>query len=346
MTHKTPEFEALNELSARVGGDPAWVQGAGGNTSIKQDGILWIKASGLWLMHAREQEIMVPVALDALLGALERADPLAEQAQHFVCEDLNPSGLRPSIETTVHALMPQKVVVHVHCVETIALAVAENSESLIHERLAGFRHAFVPYIRPGLPLARAIAASLGENTDVVVLGNHGLVVAAGTVAAAEMLLEKVTAALVTRPRLAPPADLVALEQLALNSNYQLPEDPALHGLGTDVASWRIASVGSLYPDQVIFLSDAITIARPGDTARDLEQPSRVLLIFPSKGVLVARHASAGALSMIRGLADVASRISPATNLRVLTDAECAELLGWDAEKYRQSLNSGKRNETP
>ncbi|MEI7955653.1 MAG: class II aldolase, partial [Verrucomicrobiota bacterium] len=154
------------------------------------------------------------------------------------------------------------------------------------------------------------------------------------------------AALVTRPRLAPPADLVALEQLALNSNYQLPEDPALHGLGTDVASWRIASVGSLYPDQVIFLSDAITIARPGDTARDLEQPSRVLLIFPSKGVLVARHASAGALSMIRGLADVASRISPATNLRVLTDAECAELLGWDAEKYRQSLNSGKRNETP
>ena len=346
MTHKTPEFEALNELSARVGADPAWVQAAGGNTSIKEDGILWIKASGLWLMHARQQEIMVPVALDALLGALERADPLAEQAQHFVFDELNPSGLRPSIETTVHALMPQKVVVHVHCVETIALAVAEDAERLIHERLSGFRHAFIPYIRPGLPLARAIAASLGEDTDVVVLGNHGLVVAADTVAAAELLLERVTAALVTRPRLAPPADLVALEHLALNSNYQLPEDPALQGLGTDPASCWIASAGSLYPDQVIFLSDAIAFGRAGETARDLEQTSRLLLIFPCKGVLVARHASAGALAMIRGLADVASRISPATDLRVLTDAECAELLGWDAEKYRQSLNSGKRNETP
>ncbi len=102
----------------------------------------------------------------------------------------------------------------------------------------------------------------------------------------------------------------------------------------------------MYPDQVIFLSDAITIARPGETARDLELASRLLVIFSCKGVLVARHASAGALAMIRGLADVASRISPATDLRVLTDAECAELLGWDAEKYHQSLNSGKRNESP
>ena len=339
---KSPEFEALNELSARLGANPAWVQGAGGNTSIKEQGILWIKASGLWLVHAQQQEIMVPVALDALLDALERDDPLAEQAQHFVREDLNPLGLRPSIETTVHAVMPQKVVVHVHCVETIALAVAAEAGSLVRERLAGFRHAFIPYIRPGLPLARAIAACLGDGIDVLVLGNHGLVVAADSVAGAELLLEQVTAALAARPRLAPPADLEALECLALDSSYQLPEDPALHALGTDPASCRIAAAGSLYPDHVIFLGSAIPIARPGETARQLEQTATLLLVFPGKGVLVARHASAGALAMIRCLADVAIRIAPATALRSLTDTEQAELLGWDAEKYRQSLNAGNR----
>jgi rhamnose utilization protein RhaD (predicted bifunctional aldolase and dehydrogenase) len=102
----------------------------------------------------------------------------------------------------------------------------------------------------------------------------------------------------------------------------------------------------LYPDQVIFLGNGITIARPGETARDLEQAARHLLVFPGIGVLVARHASDGVLAMARGLADVASRIPPATAARVLTDTEQGELLGWDAEKYRQSLNAGKQIELP
>lgn len=46
---RSSEFEALLDLSARVGADPDLVQGAGGNTSIKEGGTLWIKASGLWL---------------------------------------------------------------------------------------------------------------------------------------------------------------------------------------------------------------------------------------------------------------------------------------------------------
>ena len=46
------ELQALRILSASVGADPLLVQGAGGNTSLKQAGLLWIKASGTWLMNA------------------------------------------------------------------------------------------------------------------------------------------------------------------------------------------------------------------------------------------------------------------------------------------------------
>jgi rhamnose utilization protein RhaD (predicted bifunctional aldolase and dehydrogenase) len=63
-------------------------------------------------------------------------------------------------------------------------------------------------------------------------------------------------------------------------------------------------------------------------------------------VLVARNASDGALAMARCLADVASRIPPGTTLRVLTDSEQAELLGWDAEKYRKSLNVANQEAPP
>ncbi|OCP09347.1 MULTISPECIES: class II aldolase/adducin family protein [unclassified Ensifer] len=339
------EFEALLDLSARVGADPLLVQGAGGNISIKEGGTLWIKASGLWLAHARQRDVMVPVALDPLLEALERDDPTAEKAQDFVIAAQNASGLRPSIETTVHALMPQKVVVHVHCVETIATAVQTNGAAIAAERLAGYGHVFVPYARPGLPLAKAIAERMQDNTSVLVLGNHGLVVAAESVIDAAILLTDVTRRLTGTRRHAPTADLVSLGRLAVDSDYRLPEDIRLHSIAADLDSCRIAAGGSLYPDHVIFLGKGAVVAAPGETALSIEAKRRAsgeslppLLLFPGKGVLVQKEISAGAFAMARCLADVTARIPADTRLRYLTEAENAELLGWDAEKYRQQLN--------
>ena len=60
-----PDLGALRTLSARLGRDPDRVQAAGGNTSLKRDGTMWIKASGTWLARAEEEEILVPVRLDA-----------------------------------------------------------------------------------------------------------------------------------------------------------------------------------------------------------------------------------------------------------------------------------------
>jgi rhamnose utilization protein RhaD (predicted bifunctional aldolase and dehydrogenase) len=342
---RSSEFEALLDLSARIGADPELVQGAGGNTSIKEGDTLWIKASGLWLAEASKRDIMVPVALDPLLDALEQDDPAAEKAQDFVIEALNPSGLRPSIETTVHALMPQKVVLHVHCVATIAAAVQTNAAAIAAERLAGIPHAFVPYARPGLPLARAIGERIDADTSVLVLGNHGLAVAGDTIEDAALLLVDVSDRFAGLVRTAPAADLPTLSRLAVNSAYRLPEDARLHDAATDLESCRIAAGGSLYPDHVIFLGKGSVIAAPEDTALSLEERFRgagetlpPVLLFPGKGVLVLKDASAGALAMARCLSDVASRIPASARLRYLTDAENAELLGWDAEKYRQQLN--------
>lgn len=342
---RSSEFEALLDVSARVGADPDLVQGAGGNTSIKEGGTLWIKASGLWLMQARQRDVMVPVALDPLLDALERDDPSTEKAQDFVIADRNPQGLRPSIETTVHALMPQKVVIHVHCVETIATAVQANGEAIAASKLAGIPHVFVPYARPGLPLAKAIAARIRADTSVLILGNHGLAVAGETVAEAEALLVEVSKRLALPARAQAEPDIAALSRLAVDSSYMLPEDLRIHDAATDLASCKIAAGGSLYPDHVIFLGKGSVLAAPHETAAAIEQRFAAggvalppLLLFPGKGALVSREITAGALAMARCLPDVLSRIPDGARLRYLTDAENTELLGWDAEKYRQALN--------
>ncbi|MEO0633779.1 MAG: class II aldolase, partial [Pseudomonadota bacterium] len=61
----TDEFRAL---SARLGSDPLQVQGAGGNTSIKDGAVMWIKASGTQLAQANTEEIFVAVDRRAALA--------------------------------------------------------------------------------------------------------------------------------------------------------------------------------------------------------------------------------------------------------------------------------------
>jgi len=334
------ELEQLKAVSARIGGDPLLTQGAGGNTSLKVGGTLWIKASGTWLAHALERDIMVPVEMAPLIAAVEAIDPAAEQAHQFTIAALNSSGLRPSIETTVHALMPQRVVLHVHCVDTIAQAVRDDCVQQVGPRLAGLNWACVPYARPGLPLALAISEHRGQRPDVLILGNHGLVVAADTVAGAEALLEDVKARLRVAPRSAPALDAARLAQLADGTNYRLPSADAAHAAATDPVSLDLAAKGSLYPDHVIFLGTGSVIARDGeDVAAVVARlgTSPVSILFPGTGILMRRDATPGADAMARCLADVLARVPDNVPVRVLTPEEHLQLTDWDAEKYRQDL---------
>jgi len=57
------EIQSLRELTERVGTNPLLTQASTGNTSIKLDGVLWIKASGRWMADALQDDILIPVAL-------------------------------------------------------------------------------------------------------------------------------------------------------------------------------------------------------------------------------------------------------------------------------------------
>jgi rhamnose utilization protein RhaD (predicted bifunctional aldolase and dehydrogenase) len=231
--------------------------------------------------------------------------------------------------------------VHVHCVDTIALAVREDAPAALAKILRGLSWAFVPYRRPGLPLAMGIAEHCELRPDVLVLGNHGLVVAAETVEEAEALLYKVKDLVRQEVRTASPADEQSLAALAGRS-YGSPDDPAAHQAATDLTSLTFAAQGSLYPDHVIFLGVSSIVARAGEAADDVATrlgypPASIL--FPGLGVLMHTDANPGAHAMARCLADVLARVPAGASLRYLTAEENRALTDWDAEKYRQRLNA-------
>lgn len=313
----------LAEFSAHLGGDPEQVQAAGGNTSLKEDGLLWVKASGLWLADALQRELFVPVALAPVLDgiAAQAADPVTQA----VVAERNPAGLRPSIETTLHALLPHRVVVHTHSVRTIALAIRADGEARIAERLTGLVWAWVPYCKPGLPLTVAVAGRLADRpADILVLGNHGLVVGAASVPAAEVLLREV------ERRLNGPVERVdPATSIATTEGWREPTHPLVHSLAFEPLRAARACAGSLYPDHVIFLGPAATAwGEPG--------PSK-LWLEAKRGARLADGSGPSADELALCLVLVLERAPSDAVLHYLTAAEEAELLNWDAEQYRQAL---------
>lgn len=352
-----PEFIALQEQSARIGADPWQVQGAGGNTSIKQNDVLWIKASGQWLRNAQSQDMFVPVQRSSLLAAVHTDDPRAEKSTDFIVSELNPLNLRPSIETTLHAILEQRVVIHVHCVDTISVAIREDAEELLASKLAGFNWVFIPYVRPGLPLTRSISARLQEDTDVLVLGNHGLVVAAHSVEACVELLQRVRLALYIEPRsvniVHDGAGKETLQnkvpaltsQLSGNVDFTSAPIEQTHAIAFDDDALNIAAGGSLYPDHVIFLGKGSAIAQPDESADELVQryadngeTAPVSIIFPGFGVAIRNDATAGQHALARCLSDVCLRVPENSAIKYLNDKQNYELLNWEAEQYRQTLS--------
>lgn len=324
------ELDRLRTLSARVGSDPLLVQAAGGNTSLKDAGVMWIKASGTWLKDAAAKDIFVPLDHAAIMAALAKNDPACESCVAFVRTDLNSTGLRPSIETTVHALMPQRVVVHVHCVNTIAWAIRTDGEARLAEKLRDFNWAYIPYARPGLPLAGAISARLKPGVDVLVLGNHGLVVAAESVEAAEALLDKVVAAVMRPVRSASAPDRAALARRSDGTNYVPAVSDETHALATDPIALQRGETSVFYPDHVVFLGVGVATSFDGDPP---------LVAIPGEGVYIRKDAKPAIEPMGRCLADVMRRVDEQDPLVALTDEDIDRLVNWDAEKYRQTLKA-------
>ena len=233
---------------------------------------------------------------------------------------------------------------HIHCVNTIALAVRSDAETAARARLeplSDVEFAFVPYVKPGLSLAREISARSTPKTNVFVLANHGLVVAGETVAEVADRTRRVAAAFSGPVRPAPNADIQRLAAIVEGRDYRLPGDGAAHAVALDAASLAIARRGSLYPDHVVFLGPGVVeSAIVGDRLEippDRDRPAP-MLVLPGVGVVLHRAAAKGADALARCLADVAARIPEDAAIRTLTAAEERELASWEAEAYRQSLN--------
>jgi rhamnose utilization protein RhaD (predicted bifunctional aldolase and dehydrogenase) len=187
------EIDRLVALS-RLLGDPARslaILGEG-NTSMRTgDGRMLVKASGASLRSAMEDDF-VDVDPSELLAILDDPDADDATVARAFAQIEARTGRRPSVEAMLHAVCLElggaEAVGHTHPVPVLAIMCSPNAEALATEVLfpdqvvvLGRSPVYVPYVDPGLELARRVRDELrehvarrGEPPKAIYLGNHGL----------------------------------------------------------------------------------------------------------------------------------------------------------------------------
>lgn len=327
----TTELDYLRDLSARIGSDLLLAQAATGNTSVKVDGILWVKASGKWLAHAREEEIFVPVNLDEALARIAQGVNASGQSTNVYGK-----LLQTSIETSMHAVLPHRVVLHVHSVNTIALAVRQDGPLALASRLEGIKWRWIPYVPSGLCLARAVesAVAVSPETRVFVLANHGLIVCGDDCKSAEVLLREVERRVSIEPRTAPDPEWAALERIARQCGWLVPGIGALHAIGTDRLARRIVCGGVLYPCQAMFLAARVRTFSPSQLPDEKDEVDHPFIIIEDTGVVARRRPHTAETATLAGLAHVLLRIPESAPVSYLSGQQVDELLRTDVHGYK------------
>ena len=200
----------LLRLSHQLG-EPTrqWAILGEGNTSARRDaGTFLVKASGSrlgTLTAAQVAEMRFAPVLAALEGDAVPDD--AQVRELLVSASLGPAALVPSTETLMHAFLLTlpgiQFVGHTHVTSINGLLCSERGWAFLQtgRRLfpdeivvCGIAPCCVPYVDPGVPLARAVRAQALSYSDTygvppktIYLQNHGFIALGGSASEVESI---------------------------------------------------------------------------------------------------------------------------------------------------------------
>ena len=325
----------LKYFSEQIGKNSMLVQGPGGNTSYKSNNQMWIKGSGTMLSDALKKDIFVLVDCKKVLSEINNVNKQGN-SDHVIGFQRN---LRPSIETSFHALISYPYVIHTHSINTIVHSISPQGRYSLETKLKGLNWISVPYKKPGEPLTRELQKYLINSPSkedeglIIILYNHGIIVAGQTIKIVEALVKNVEDRLLLEPmkRANKKAPLPKLPK-----NWQWVYD--YEELSKKTKTVDILQNISLYPDHVVFLGHGLpklSLKEFFENSAPLQ--SHKMLLIDKIGVILNISTSEAEKAMCKCLSDILIRLPEEWTVEGLSKENINELINWDAEKYRQKM---------
>lgn len=182
-------IDELVGFSNFYGSNEELVLAGGGNTSAKDGDVMYIKGSGTRLCDITA-EGFVAMSRSKIAEIFTKTYPDNDKEREALSlKDLMDAKLpgqeskRPSVETTLHSLFPQRFVLHLHPSLVNGVTCAQNGKAAAKE-LFGDDVLWIDPVKPGYTLAKICYDTLteyknkmGRDADIVLLANHGIFVA-------------------------------------------------------------------------------------------------------------------------------------------------------------------------
>ena len=337
MISKFEKKEFLKK-SAEIGKNILYVQGSGGNTSIKIQNKLFIKASGFELKDAYNKNIFVNVDYKKVIEGINsnKKDLLTNTWE-------NSGKLRPSIETSLHALMPYKYVMHLHCINSLSWLVQKDFKIKILRKINCEDVSIIPYFTPGKDLTMAIKKTLScKINKILLLANHGIVVSDDNLEMLLKNLERISSNLFQKVSNIKKANFSYLEEISEGTPFRTIKCSISNQIALSKYAINYSIGGFMFPDQVVFLSNGFRIINSKEDIQEIYKSKKdkdllPILIIPNQGILVPRSLSNKTELILKTLAMIINRIPPKMTINYLSEKEVSKLSKMESEIYRKNL---------
>ena len=349
-------LENFSRVSQSVGARADYVQGGGGNTSVKlEGGLMAIKASGFCLKDIRSDRAYAVLDYQALRAFYYGAEPKdfddvekagSAQAKEAVRAIDGLEQLRPSVEAGFHSIL-DTYVAHSHSVYANLAACSVECREIVAAALADAPYGWgmVAYTDPGARLTfsirdelRCVTEETGRRPAAIFMQNHGLIVHADDPDECLRIHTDVNGRIAAAFGLSgdsfPP---VAVREIG--DGLVEADSPYLsQALTSGAFDEKFFLETPLYPDQMVFLTGSFGFGA-GTPEADC------CLADPATGRVVFNMAAGRAqviaetLTAVTFIAD-AIRKSGKT-LSTMGEQARAFIANWESEKYRKSLAGRK-----
>lgn len=344
------------KMSQEAGSRSDYVQGGGGNTSVKlAGGLMAIKASGFCL-----SDITTDKGYAVLNGANIRKFYLDNEPSAF--ENAETSGsectkanvvnveglavLRPSVEAGFHSIL-KNFVLHTHSVYANLAACTVGGRKVAAKALAGadYSWGWVDYQDPGAMLAfsirdelQRVEAETGKVPSVIIMQNHGIIVHDDDADKCTAIHADANARLAAAYSLTGDAfPAIAVKELA--GGVFCAETPYLKEmLLSGKYGYEKLANEPLYPDQMVFFADTFY--------QDIDTLDEGKAVASSKtGEMVMRMGGKKAMTLTETLSAVFfiwENVEKAGfTVSNMSAAARNFIANWESEKYRKSLSDKK-----
>ena len=340
-------LKALQEISQAVGNEPDYVQGGGGNTSVKLTGnLMAVKASGCKLSQITPTEGFVVVDYQKIKEYYEQVDLDADIdyekdsvafVQKNIVEMEGIKTLRPSVEAGFHSLL-KKCVIHSHSVYANILCCEQDGETLVKEIFKDkpYECIWIPYINPGFTLTLKIQEAIKEALEtksvfpkVVFMENHGLIVSEEDSNACISLHKEVNDTIKAHFNITEPYPVVKLEETAPDTFVSKTDYVIDFFKNNDIDNDFFEQ--ALSPDQLVYLYGNVSL---GGLDNQMN-------INTATGEIVYKTNKAQAHTMEETMLSVVYVMSQIKNsalvLKTMSEEQIDFIKNWESEKYRKKM---------